>query len=73
MKAETRYCVRACICHKRTFAELKQLAGERGLTTVEEITMATGCISGCGLCRPYIARMLKTGETAFPVLPGEES
>ena len=73
MKADTWYCVRACICHKRTFAELKQLAGEHSLTTLEEITTATGCGSGCGLCRPYIARMLQTGETAFPVLSEEES
>ena len=60
--------VRRCVCHDRTFVELKRLAEEKGLTTVEEIGAATGCGTSCGLCRPYLARMLQTGETAFAVL-----
>ena len=72
MRVDTSFCVQACICYARTFADLKRLAEEQRLETVNEITEATGCGSGCGLCRPYIARMLKTGETAFPVLPQED-
>lgn len=60
--------VRRCLCFQRTFADLKSLAQERGLRTVEQIAEATGCGSGCGLCRPYLALMIETGETAFPVL-----
>ena len=61
--------VRACMCYPHTFEELKRLAAEHDWTTVEEITAALGCGSGCGLCRPYLVKMLETGETAFAVLP----
>ncbi len=64
--------VRACLCYPRAFVELKALADAQGWTTVAEISRAVGCGSGCGLCRPYLAAMLRTGETAFAVLPPEE-
>ncbi len=64
--------VRACLCYPHTFAELKLLAQQHGWRTVEEITQAVGCGSGCGLCRPYLARMLETGETAFAVFRPEK-
>jgi bacterioferritin-associated ferredoxin len=60
--------VRACLCYPHTFVELKELARQNGWQTVEEITAAVGCGNGCGLCRPYLAQMLATGETAFEVL-----
>ncbi|HLK59156.1 MAG TPA: (2Fe-2S)-binding protein [Chthonomonadaceae bacterium] len=60
--------VRACLCYPHTFAELKRLAQENGWRTVAEITAALRCGSGCGLCRPYLAKMLETGETAFAVI-----
>jgi bacterioferritin-associated ferredoxin len=49
----------------RTFAEL-QAAGVR---SVEEAAARFGAGTRCGSCRPYIARMIETGEVAFPVLP----
>jgi bacterioferritin-associated ferredoxin len=61
--------VRRCVCYPHSFAEIKKIAQEQGWQTVEEITEALGCGSGCGLCRPYLAMMLETGETAFAVLP----
>lgn len=64
--------VRACLCYPHTFAELKELADANGWTTIADITRAVGCGSGCGLCRPYLAKMLRTGETAFAILPPEE-
>ncbi len=64
--------VRACLCFPHTFAELKTLAEAQGWKRVEEITTALGCGSGCGLCRPYLAKMLTTGETAFAVIWPEE-
>jgi len=63
--------VQACICYPHTFAELKALALRHSWQTVAEITAAVGCGSGCGLCRPYLALMLRTGDTAFAVLPPE--
>jgi len=64
--------VRACICYPHTFAKILAVSRTRGWTSVEEITSALGCGSGCGLCRPYLAAMLKTGKTAFPVLKASD-
>jgi bacterioferritin-associated ferredoxin len=33
----------------------------------------TGCGTQCGLCRPYLRRMLRTGETAFFDLLAEDA
>ncbi len=60
--------VRACLCYPHTFAELHTLARQEGWQTVAEITAAVGCGGGCGLCGPYLAQMLSTGETAFDIL-----
>lgn len=60
--------VRACLCYPHTFAELKKLAEQNHWQSVADITAAVGCGSGCGLCRPYLALMLETGETAFDIL-----
>lgn len=60
--------VRACICYPHSFAELKREAARRGWTTAEEITAAKGCGGGCGMCRPYLQKMLDTGETEFEVI-----
>jgi len=54
-----------CICHDITFAEVKAIAQERGLNSVEEIEANRIACSNCKLCVPYIKRMLKTGETVF--------
>lgn len=65
--------IRRCVCIDKTFAELKQLAAERGLRTVGALLRASGAAAGCGLCRPYLQRMLETGETEFPILSDSES
>lgn len=57
--------VNRCVCTRRTFAELKA----SGLTTADEIAEAFGSGAQCGLCRPYIERMLRTGETEFSLYP----
>jgi bacterioferritin-associated ferredoxin len=64
--------IRACICHHKTFNEVKQLCAANGWSTLEEIAARTGCGTGCGLCRPYLQRMLDTGETAFAWIPPDE-
>ena len=65
--------VRACMCYPHTFAELKTLAQKHGWATTADITREVGCGGGCGLCRPYLAKMLETGETAFAILPPEKN
>ncbi len=54
--------IRRCVCAEVTFEELRQ----RGVRTVEEAE-DQGCGINCGLCRPYLQRMVETGETAFAV------
>jgi bacterioferritin-associated ferredoxin len=56
--------VTRCVCFDKTFAELK----EAGVETLEEIQERFGCSTKCGLCRPYLLKMLETGETEFDVM-----
>lgn len=57
-----------CICHEISFSEIKQIAKEKGLTTIEEIQKVGISSTRCKLCEPYVRAMLKTGETSF--VPG---
>jgi NAD(P)H-nitrite reductase large subunit len=57
--------VKQCVCFDKTFAELKA----SGAASLDEIIERFHCSTGCGLCRPYIQRMLATGETEFAVMP----
>ncbi|MEZ4699849.1 MAG: (2Fe-2S)-binding protein [Rhodothermales bacterium] len=62
-----------CVCHGFTFAEIKREADAAGLTRLDELRARGLCGNGCGLCHPYLRRMLETGETAFrTLLPPEE-
>jgi bacterioferritin-associated ferredoxin len=53
-----------CICKNRRFDDLLSEARERSWS-LNELIRVTGCGGQCGLCRPYLRRMLATGETAF--------
>ena len=53
-----------CICRNRSFAELLHEAREHSWS-LNELIRTTGCGGQCGLCRPYLRRMLATGETGF--------
>ena len=57
-----------CICYNRSFAELAQTARQTGVTTLAELQAQVAFGSKCGLCRPYVRRMLRTGETVFHTL-----
>lgn len=64
--------VNRCICHDVPFTELKSmLEGDPG-TTLHELARKTGCGTGCGMCVPYIKRMMETGETDLPVMTRAE-
>lgn len=56
--------VSTCVCRGQPFARLLPLA-RAGCWTLADLMRETGCGAGCGLCRPYLRRMLATGETAF--------
>ena len=66
MRAKT---VVMCVCHRRTFAELKAIAEERNLTTLDEVVQEGWCGGNCAMCHPYVRRMLECGETEFA--PGD--
>jgi NAD(P)H-nitrite reductase large subunit len=65
--------VRQCCCYPYSFVEIKRLADEHNWSTVEQIGDALGCGTGCKMCRPYLARILGTGETAFAVITDAET
>jgi len=64
--------VSRCICRNVTFAELLPRA-RAASWTLDDLMRATGCGAQCGLCRPYLKRMLLTGETVFSELLSPES
>jgi bacterioferritin-associated ferredoxin len=53
-----------CICRRTPFGELLPLARAKGWS-LDDLVRETGCGGQCGLCRPYLRRMLVTGETVF--------
>jgi len=62
-----------CLCHDRSFAELKRLSGGAGgAVDLETLKARTGCCTGCRMCEPYVRLMLATGRTEFAVLDAVE-
>lgn len=61
--------VARCICHKKTFKEVKAYAEEHDISTIEELQARNFCSNSCQLCAPYVEMILKTGKTEFT--PGE--
>jgi bacterioferritin-associated ferredoxin len=54
------------------FTTLSTLAESHGWT-LDDLGEATGCGEQCGMCRPYLRRMLADGTTVFhEVLAPEE-
>lgn len=56
-----------CLCRREPFAQLLPRARERGWD-LADLMRETGCGAQCGLCRPYLRRMLATGQTVFTEL-----
>lgn len=62
--------VSRCICTDTAFDQLLPPARAAGWD-LAALGAATGAGTRCGLCRPYLRRMLRTGETEFPELLSE--
>lgn len=60
-----------CVCWDQTFDELLKIARSE-LLSFDQVVDRTGCCTGCTTCEPYVKRMLRTGETVFPVLSPRE-
>lgn len=61
--------VTKCICHDRTFEEIKEYADKNAYSTVKELQDDDFCSCSCGLCVPYVEITLKSGQIEFE--PGE--
>jgi bacterioferritin-associated ferredoxin len=64
--------INRCICRDRNFADLLPLA-RRHSWSLMDLMHETGCGAQCGLCKPYLRRMLRTGETEFHEIITEDS
>lgn len=65
-----------CVCHKVPFAQLDRIVEEEHDVETEsveaifaDLQQRTRCSTGCGMCRPYILRMIETGQTSFVPFP----
>jgi bacterioferritin-associated ferredoxin len=56
--------VSGCVCKATSFEELLARATASNWD-LADLMRETGCGAQCGLCRPYLRRMLRTGQTAF--------
>lgn len=65
--------VTRCVCFNRTFAELQKIARKTGASTFEELQRHATFGQNCRRCRPYVNRMLATGETVFDVMDEHET
>ena len=57
--------VNRCICHRRSFQQLKEYAEAEDIEEVGQLVEQRMCGCGCGICIPYVKRMLRTGKTVF--------
>lgn len=63
------YRIDRCICHKRTFEEIKTFAEDQSFTTIEQLQVVKYCNCNCELCVPYVKKVLETGKTEFKINP----
>ncbi len=57
-----------CICYSKPFCELKKIAAREDVRDVAALQSCVEFGLKCGLCKPYVERMLTTGRTRFPVM-----
>ena len=54
-----------CLCFDAPFADLHTVAEATGAETVEALQEHAAFGFNCGLCHPYVRRMLRTGQVVF--------
>lgn len=62
--AKRRVRIERCVCKDQSFVRLKALAAELD-NDIELLALATGASTDCGRCRPWVERMLASGQTCF--------
>jgi bacterioferritin-associated ferredoxin len=61
--------VKMCVCHRKSFEEIYQIALQENFSTTDELVRNGVCGGGCGMCHPYLNKMMATGITEFS--PGD--
>ncbi len=56
--------IERCVCVNVSFEEMLETSRAERLDQ-DGLERRFGCCRGCGLCAPYVRRMLRTGETCF--------
>jgi bacterioferritin-associated ferredoxin len=64
--------INRCVCYNIKFSEVKKIMEENNFTTLEEVQKVVDVSKNCQLCRPYLERMQKTGETEFSYIITKE-
>ena len=54
-----------CVCHGTTFAKLKRIAKERGISSTAKLQEFGLFGQNCRRCVPYVRKMLETGAVEF--------
>ncbi|MCA9284843.1 MAG: (2Fe-2S)-binding protein [Phycisphaerales bacterium] len=62
---EAMFDVDSCVCFELSFEEILRRCRRDAIDDLDGIRRAFGCGSGCGLCTPYLANMLRSGRTRF--------
>lgn len=63
-----------CVCFGVSFETLRAIAEACGADSVEALQRHVRFGLNCGMCRPYVRRMLETGEVVFTeILDGDSS
>lgn len=57
--------IERCVCHKVEFSTVKRWLASHPGAHFAEIKQEFKCGTGCGLCAPYLRRMMRTGETVY--------
>jgi bacterioferritin-associated ferredoxin len=64
--------VTRCVCRNVSFVDALEIARSNGCASVRDLQSLLDLGSGCGLCVPYMQRVLITGLTDQPVLSDAE-
>jgi len=54
-----------CVCFDVSFSSLKQLIDQHGAADIAALRTHVRFGENCGLCLPYVERILSEGKTAF--------
>lgn len=61
-------CVDRCVCFRKTFSELRQIADEYDCQTIAALQEHVAFGMACQMCHPYVVKMLTTRQTQFTSL-----